>query len=70
MAAKQKILQQIDAALGLWVTLRANSKYDDLSDLRDRSLRAEVDTILAATLDRLAPPNSPVPEGARPDHVQ
>ncbi len=59
MASKQDILKQIDAALDLWAKHRATSKYDDLSDLGDRSLYTEVNTTLAATIDRLAPPNSP-----------
>lgn len=59
MAAKQEILKQIDAALDFWAAHRAKSKYDDLSDLNDRSVYTEVNTILAATLDRLAPPKSP-----------
>ena len=58
---KQEILKQIDAALELWSTYRAKAKYDDLSDLGD-PLYAEVDTILAATLDRLAPATSPYRE--------
>ena len=62
MASTQEILKQIDAALELWSTHRAKSKYDDLSDLPDRPLSAEVDNILAATLDRLAPANSPYRE--------
>ena len=62
MASTQEILKQIDAALELWSTHRAKSKYDDLSDLPDRPLATEVDTILAATLDRLAPANSPYRE--------
>jgi len=59
MAAKQEILKQIDATLDLWATHRATSKYDDLSDLHDRSVLTEVKTVVAATIDRLAPPNSP-----------
>ena len=62
MASTQEILKQIDEALELWSTHRAKSKYDDLSDLPDRPLSTEVDTILAATLDRLAPANSPYRE--------
>ena len=62
MASIQEILNQIDAALELWSTHRARSKYDDLSDLHDRALYAEVDAILATTLDRLAPANSPYRE--------
>ena len=62
MASTQEILKQIDEALELWSTHRAKSKYDDLSDLPDRPLFTEIDTILAATLDRLAPANSPYRE--------
>ena len=58
---KQEILNQIDAAVELWSTHRAKARYDNLSDL-GRSLHAEVDTILAATLDRLAPATSPYRE--------
>ena len=59
MASIQEILNQIDAAIELWSTHRAKSKYDDLSDLHDGTLHMEVNTILAATLNRLAPANSP-----------
>jgi hypothetical protein len=59
MAAVLEILNQIDAALELWSKHRSVSQYDDLSDLGDRALYMEINTILAATLDRLAPPNSP-----------
>jgi hypothetical protein len=62
MPAKHEILKQIDAALDLWTTYRAKSKYDDLSDLDDRSLLTEVNTVIAATIDRLAPPKSPYRE--------
>ena len=62
MATSQDILDQIDAALELWSTHRARSKYDDLSDLDGGAVYAEVDAILAATLDRLAPANSPYRE--------
>ena len=62
MASTQEILKQIDSALEFWSTHRVKSQYDDLSDLPDRSISAEVDTILAATLDRLAPANSPYRE--------
>ena len=60
MASTQEILKQIDTALELWSRHRDN--YDDLSDLDDRTIYMEVDTILAATLDRLAPANSPYRE--------
>jgi hypothetical protein len=59
MTAKNHILNQIDTALGLWETHRAKSKYDDLSDLHDRALLTELKTLVSATIDRLAPPNSP-----------
>jgi hypothetical protein len=59
MAAKEAILKQIDSAFELWSTHRARSKYDDLSDLDDPALRTEISTVVAATLDRLAPANSP-----------
>jgi len=62
VAAKQEILKQIDAALELWASHRVKARYDDLSDLDDRSLHTEVSTVLAATLDRLAPANSPYRE--------
>ena len=62
MASTQEILKQIDSALESWSTHRVKSQHDDLSDLPDRSISAEVDTILAATLDRLAPANSPYRE--------
>ena len=58
----QEILKQIDAALELWSTHRAKSKYDDLSDLDNGLIFSEVNIILAATLDRLAPANSPYRE--------
>ena len=58
MAAKQEILKQIDAAIDFYATHRAKSKYADLSDLHDHSLYTEVDTVLGATLERLAPPGS------------
>ncbi len=44
MASTQEVLNQIDAALELWTTHRAKSKYDDLSDLHDPSLYTEVAT--------------------------
>ena len=59
MTAKHEILKQIDAALSLWETNRLRSKYDDLSDLHDRPLLTEIKTVVAATIDRLAPPKSP-----------
>ena len=57
----QAILKQIDAALDLWSTHRAKAEYGHLSDLGE-SIRTEVYIILAATLDRLAPANSPCRE--------
>ena len=67
MTAKEEILRQIDAALELWGIHRAKSKYDDLSDLHDRSLLTEVSTVVAATIDRLAPPKSPYRQSM--DHI-
>jgi hypothetical protein len=40
-------------------THRAKSKHDDLSDLHDRPLLTEVKPVVAATIDRVAPPKSP-----------
>jgi hypothetical protein len=59
MTAQQDILQQIDSALALWSEHRSKSKYEDLSDLPDRALLTEISTVLAATIDRLAPQGSP-----------
>ena len=61
MESTQEILKQIDAALELWSTHRAKAEHSDLSDL-GQALHVEVDTILAATLDRLAPATSPYRE--------
>ncbi|MBS0337124.1 MAG: hypothetical protein JSS40_09995 [Proteobacteria bacterium] len=63
MTAKLEILKQIDAALHLWETNRIRSKYDDLSDLHDRPLLTEIKTVVAATIDRFAPPKSPYRAG-------
>ena len=62
MTAQQEILKQIDSALALWAEYRAKSKYEDLSDLPDRAVLTEVSTVLAATIDRVAPPKSPYRE--------
>ena len=59
MAAIDEILKQIDSALQMWELHRTQSRYDDLSDLPDRALLTEIKTVVSATIDRLAPPNSP-----------
>lgn len=57
MLDKQKIIKQIDRAIKLYEDYRARSKYDDLSDLGD-GIHTEVNTIVRATIDRLAPADS------------
>jgi hypothetical protein len=54
---KQEILAQIDRALTLYAEHRRRSQYDDLSDL-GRDVHEEVDAIVGATIERLAPPGS------------
>jgi hypothetical protein len=61
MLIKQEIIAQIDRALRLYEDYRKRAKYDDLSDLGE-SVHEEVATIVAATLRRLAPDNSPYRE--------
>lgn len=51
------ILAQIDAALAYFEQERSTSRYEDLSDRGD-TFTSEMITRLAATVDRLAPPNS------------
>jgi hypothetical protein len=58
MTVKADALNQIDAALELWAQHRKAARYDDLSDLADRAVHQEVDTVLGATIERLAPPGS------------
>ena len=53
----QVVLGQIDSALEKYNKLRSGSKYDDCSDQPDIEIN-EALTILAATIDRLAPPGS------------
>lgn len=50
----QTVLNQIDVALERYNNLRSRSKYDDYSDQPGNEIN-EVLTILAATIDRLAP---------------
>lgn len=57
MPLKQEIIAQIDRALTLYSEHRRRSQYGDLSDLGG-DVHEEVDTIVAATIDRLAPPGS------------
>ena len=64
MTINQKaILHQIDTALKRWANARSRSQYDDCSDLGIEV--PEIVTILAATIERLAPPGSRYTENAR-----
>lgn len=51
------LIDQIDQALQTYASYRASAKYDDLSDLQNE-IKNEVLTLLAATIDRIAPPGS------------
>jgi hypothetical protein len=51
------ILEQIDSLLTLFAGLRASSKFDDLSGLRDPAT-IEITTRIAATIRRVAPSGS------------
>ena len=53
---KQEILKQIDEALEFWSTRK--ERACGVSHYEIEAINVEVDTILAATLDRLAPPTS------------
>ncbi|MCK4244681.1 MAG: hypothetical protein KAX20_03550 [Candidatus Omnitrophica bacterium] len=58
MSIDQKVvLSQIDLALERWSEARARSQHDDCSDLPSTET-AEILTLIAATIDRLAPPGS------------
>lgn len=57
MPVTEEIVKQIDRALTLYSDYRSRAQYDDLSDLGDE-IHEEVKTIVGATIDRLAPPNS------------
>jgi hypothetical protein len=57
MQDAKEIIAQIDRALNLYQEHRARSKYDDLSDL-GAAVHVEVETIVSATIDRLAPVGS------------
>lgn len=64
MTINQKaILCQIDTVLEKWMDARSRSKYDDCSDLGVEV--PELVTILAAAIERLAPPGSRYAENAR-----
>jgi uncharacterized protein (DUF2164 family) len=54
---KQEIIVQIDRALKLYDEHRTRARYGDLSDLGPE-VHNEVETIVAATIERLAPPDS------------
>jgi hypothetical protein len=58
MPIKQEIIAQIDRAVNLYNEHRTRSKYDDLSDLGS-DIHMEVAVIVSATIERLAPDNSP-----------
>lgn len=55
MTNPKEIVGQIDRALKLYPEHRARAKYDDLSDLGS-DVHAEVETVVAATIERVAPP--------------
>lgn len=64
MTINQKaILRQIDTVLEKWMEARSRSKYEDCSDLGIEV--PELITILAAAIERLAPPRSRYAEHAR-----
>jgi hypothetical protein len=50
-------IDQIDSVLGTYAEKSASSKYDDLSDLK-REVKNEILTLLAATIERVAPVGS------------
>lgn len=62
MPIKQEIIKQIDRALAIHDQHRARSQYDDLSDLGE-GIHAEVNAIVTATIDRLAPAGSAYRKG-------
>lgn len=64
MTIDQKaIIQQIETVLEKWADTKSRSKYDDCSDLGTEV--PELVTILAAAIERLAPPGSRYAENAR-----
>lgn len=65
MSIDQKVvLSQIDLALEKWRAAQSRSQYDDCSDL-PLTETTELLTLIAATIDRLAPPGSRYRENAR-----
>jgi len=54
MSDVKRILEEIDFAIAEWTSVRARSKYDDLSDFKDGTL-AELVATLSSTIERLAP---------------
>jgi hypothetical protein len=65
MAIDQRIVfAQIDPLLERYKTARARSQYDDLSDQSDEE-HAELLTLMAAAIERLAPPKSRYVESMR-----
>jgi hypothetical protein len=61
---KEQVVAQIDRALKIYNEHRARSSHDDLSDLGN-DVHREVETIVSATIDRLAPTGSAY-QGAKP----
>jgi hypothetical protein len=56
MQIDKDILDQIDRALNLYAEHRARAQFDDLSDL-GYAVHAEVETVVSATIERIAPPS-------------
>ena len=57
MPVKQEVIAQIDRALKLYEERREHSQFDDLSDL-STGVHDEINSIVLATLERLAPKGS------------
>jgi hypothetical protein len=57
MPDSKEVIAQIDRALKLYQDYRCKSEYNDLSDLGN-DVHVEVETIVSATIDRLAPAGS------------
>jgi len=60
---QKAVLNQIDSVLDRWNKARSRSEYDDCSDLSEMET-TELLTLIAATIDRLAPPGSRYQENA------
>ena len=57
MLQSKALIDQIDQILKTYSEYKASAKYDDLSDLK-REVKSEVITLLAATIERVAPVGS------------